>query len=109
MADTKTSAATKEILDAGAGAPESMEAAAEALPEGDPVEKAYKQQLTADTVKEEVAAKVKIVEESPRSAETPSGGALLAVKGISDPVAQGEAYAREKSARRWGYVPAEEK
>ncbi len=100
-------AAKKDILDAGAGVPASLDAAADALPEKDAVQKAYKQQAKADSVKEEVAAKVIIVKESPDAAETPSGGALLAVAGESDPIKQGERYSREKSARRWGYVPAE--
>lgn len=97
--------ATKEVLDAGAGVPPSLQDAAEALPERDTVQKAYKKQALAQSVKEEVAAKKVIVEESPDAAETPSGGALLAVAGISDPVKQGEQYSREKAMRRHGYIP----
>jgi hypothetical protein len=95
--------AKEDLIDAGAGAPPSMEDAAEALPEGDEVEKAYKEAMLADTTEEETKAKAKATEASPDAAETPSGGALLAVKDISDPEEQAEAYKREKSARRFGY------
>lgn len=104
-ANKKADDAVEDVLDAGAGFPDKD--LAEKLPEGDEVEKAYKDAMTADTVQEEVKAKVKAVDASPDAAETPSGGALKAVQGISDPVEQGEAYAREKAARRFGYVPAD--
>jgi hypothetical protein len=105
--DAQADEAIEDVLDAGAGVPPSMEDAAEDLPEKDEVQKAYKEGMLADTADEEVKAKVKAVDASPDAAETPSGGALKAVEGISDPVEQGEAYAREKSARRFGYVPAD--
>jgi hypothetical protein len=58
--------------------------------------------MQADTVAEEMAAKKIIVEESPDAAETPSGAALLAVAGESDPIEAGEKYARVKRAVRLG-------
>jgi hypothetical protein len=107
MATKKADDAKEELLNSGAGFPDKE--LAEQLPEGDEVEKAYKDAMTADTVAEEVHAKVKAVEASPDASDTPSGGALKAVEDIADPVEQGEAYAREKAARRHGYVPAEDK
>lgn len=97
-------AAVQEILDAGAGVPPSMEAAAEALPEGDEVEKATKEGMLAETGQDETQAKVKAVEASPDASETPSGHALKETAGISDNVERGEAYARAKAQKRWGYV-----
>jgi hypothetical protein len=109
QSDAQVEKAKENLLDAGAGSPPTMEAAAEALPEKDEVQKAHKDAMTADSTDEEVKAKVRVVKASPDAAETPSGGALIAVQGISDPVEQGEAYAREKSARRFGSVPADSK
>lgn len=106
--DAQVDDAVEEIVDAGAGAPPSMREAAEALPEGDEVEKATKDAMLADTVGEEVSSKVEVVEASPDAAETPSGGALKAVEGISDPIEQAEAYKREKSLRRFGHAPIED-
>lgn len=96
--------AKKGILDAGAGVPPVLDDAVEALPERDAVQKAYKAQMKADSVKEEVAAKKIIVQESPDAAETPSGAALLAAAGESDPIKQGEKYGRVKRAVRLGSV-----
>lgn len=105
MAESNTATAAKEkALDGGAGAPNAMRDAAEALPEKDAVQKAYKKQLTADDTSTETAAKVTIVKESPDADETPSGAALLAVAGESDPVKQGEKYSRVKRAVRLGSV-----
>src|SRR5688500_16655217 len=77
---------------------------AEDLPERDEVQKAYKEAMTADSMSAEVEAKVKAVDASPNAADTPSGGALKAVAGVSNDTERGERYAREKAARRWGYV-----
>ena len=102
-ASGKESAKAKEpVLDAGAGAPRAMRQAAEELPEKDAVQQAYKKQLTADDTQTEVDAKVTIVEESPDADDTPSGAALLAVQGESDPIKQGQEYARKKAAVRRG-------
>jgi len=109
VANTKAKEAVGDVLDDNAGAPPDMRDAAEALPEKDEVQKATKDAMLADSVSEEVKAKVKVVDASPDAAETPSGGALKAVAGISDPIEQGEAYAREKQARRFGTQPADEK
>jgi hypothetical protein len=99
---SNASAAKEKVLDAGAGAPNAMREAAEALPEKDNVQKAYKKQLLADTTEAETAAKVEIVKASPDADETPSGAALLAVAGESDPIKQGEDYQRKKAAVRRG-------
>lgn len=100
--------ATNAAIDAAAGAPAAQADAAEALPEKDEVQKQIKRGLTADDAQTEARAKAKVVDESPNAAETPSGGALKAVAGIKDDVERGEAYAREKQARRWVTVPAED-
>ena len=97
-----------EAIDAAAGAPPAEEQAAEELPEKDEVQKAIKESLTADDAQTEAEAKAKVVELSPGSEETPSGGALKATASIEDDVERGEQYAREKQARRWGTVPADE-
>ena len=52
-------------------------------------------------------AKATAVDASPNAAQTPSGAALKKVAGIADDTERGEKYLREKTARRWGYVPAE--
>lgn len=87
--------------------PRSMRRLARDLPERDSVQKAYKQQMLASDPQAEHKAKVKIVEASPDAEETPSGYALKKTAGISHDTERGEAYAREKSARRWGYAPVE--
>lgn len=97
-------AAVQQVTDAGAGVPDAYEEAAEALPEKDEVQKATKEAMLADTAKEEAEAKTKAVEASPDAADTPSGGALKATAHIADNRERGEAYAREKAMRRWGYV-----
>lgn len=93
--------------DLGDPNPDSMRAYADDLPEKDAVQKAYKRQLKATSAQDEAKAKVTIVEESPDAGETPSGYALKKVAGETDDTKRGERYAQEKSARRWGYVPAE--
>lgn len=99
--------ATNAAIDASAGAPAEMRAPAEALPEKDDVQKAIKEGMLATDAQTEAKAKAKVVDMSPDAADTPSGYALKKVAGIADDVKRGEAYAREKSAKRWGYVPAE--
>lgn len=102
--DNPDNGALQEVTDAGAGAPPSQEAAAEALPENDEVQKATKEAMLADTGTEEAQAKVKAVDASPNAAETPSGAALKETAGIADNKERGEEYARVKAAHRWGYV-----
>jgi hypothetical protein len=102
----ETRKAQNSAIDAAAGAPGPMRAAAEALPEKDEVQKAYKEAMLADDAQTEAKAKVKAVKASPNAAETPSGGALIKTAGIADDVKRGEEYARIKSAIRFGYVPA---
>ncbi len=83
--------------DISAGVPAEMDEAVERLPEKDPVQKAYKQQMEADTADQEIAAKKVIVQKSPDAPETPSGAALLSG-------AKGDDYARVKRAVRLGSV-----
>jgi hypothetical protein len=98
-----------ELMDTGAGAPPGLRAAAEALPERNPIEKAHKEAQLANDAQTEAKAKAKVVELSPDSPETPSGHALLKTAGISDDVKRAEEYGRIKTAVRHGYVPADEK
>ena len=99
--------ATNAAIDAGAGAPAAMREAAEDLPEGDPVKDAIKAAMLAEDAQTEAKEKAKVVDDSSTGAEdTPSGFALKAVTGISDDVKRGEEYARIKSAKRHGFVPA---
>ena len=104
QSDADADEAKADVVDAGAGVPHTLHEAAERLPERDAVQKAYKRQMLADDVQTEVDAKVTIVDESPDAAETPSGAALKAVQGESDPVKQGEEYDRVKRAVRLGSV-----
>jgi hypothetical protein len=87
---------------------EAIKQLAEKLPEKDEVQKAVKAGMLADDPKKEVAEKVKVVKASPDAEETPSGHALIKVAGISDDQKRGEEYTKHKTAKRWGYVPAEE-
>jgi hypothetical protein len=96
--------ALQQVTDAGAGVPDSMEAAAEDLPEQDEVQEATKDGMLAESAQDEAEAKVKAVDASPNAAETPSGAALKETAGIADNKERGEEYARVKSAHRWGYV-----
>lgn len=82
--------------------------AAAKLPEKDAVQKAYKDAMTTQDGQTEAKAKVKVVDESPNAAETPSGGALKKVAGIANDHDRGEAYAREKQARRWNTQPVDD-
>src|SRR5687767_12618329 len=109
VTDAKAKEATQDALDEGAGAPDAQMAEAEALPEKDDVQKGVKAAMLADTGKEEAEAKLKVVEASPDSIDTPSGYALSKVAHIADNVERGEEYTREKTAKRWGYVPVTEK
>lgn len=84
--------------------PEPLRTLAEDLPEKDEVQKATKAAMLADTPGQEAKEKVKAVKASPDAEDTPSGHAMAKVAGITDNVERGEAYAREKAARRWGYV-----
>lgn len=104
----QTGVTTKDVSEA-VGPPHSqrMRDLAEDLPEKDEVQVAYKDALTADDAHTEAKAKAKVVEASPNAADTPSGGALLKTKGIADDTKRGEAYAREKAARRHGYADEE--
>lgn len=94
--------------DLGTPTPEPLRDLAEDLPEKDEVQKATKAAMLADSGSQEAKEKVKAVKASPNAEETPSGHALMKTAGISDDQKRGEAYAREKTAKRWGYVPAEE-
>ena len=104
QSDAEAAAAKSDVLDAGAGVPDTLRDAAEALPEKDAVQKAYKQQMLATDTQTETNAKVTIVKESPDADQTPSGAALLAAAGESDPIKQGETYSRVKRAVRLGSV-----
>lgn len=112
MAENKQAAGAErtdvEVKDVGEPYPASMQALAEDLPEKDDVQKAYKAAFLADSAQKEAREKVKVVDASPNAAETPSGGALKKVAGIASDEKRGEAYLREKTALRHGYVPAEE-
>jgi hypothetical protein len=107
--EQETSEALEKVIDSGAGAPGPQRQAAEDLPDNDPVQQATKEAELATDAQAEAQAKARVVEESPYSGETPSGYALQKTAGVGNDVERGEAYAREKNARRWGYVPAEEK
>ena len=87
---------------------EMRERAEELLPDRTDVEKAYKEQLTTDDAQKEAKASLKISELSLDSPETPSGYGLKKAAGESNDTKRGEKYARAKTARRWGYVPADE-
>jgi hypothetical protein len=88
--------------------PRSLRVLAEDLPEKDDVQKAYKEAMTATDPQKEARAKVKAVDASRDADETPSGGALKKVAGVANDTERGEKYLREKTARRWGYVPVDE-
>lgn len=99
--------ALEAAIDSGAGAPPAQRDAAEALPEGDAVKDAVKASLLATDAQTEAKEKAKVVADSSTGAgDTPSGYALTQTAGIADDVERGEEYARIKTAKRWGYVPA---
>jgi hypothetical protein len=89
--------------DLGSTVPESFKDKAQDYPDGDPVLKATKKALTADSAQEEAKAKAEISKESPRASETPSGHALEEVASETNDTERGEKYARAKAARRWGH------
>jgi hypothetical protein len=97
-----------EMKDLGRPNPLSLRRLAEDLPEKDVVQKETKAAMLADSFQEEAKHKAKVVDESPNADETPSGFALKKVVGISSDEKRGEEYLRHKTARRWGYVPADE-
>lgn len=99
----------KGAADLGVPTPEPLRELAKDLPEKDEVQKATKAAMLADTTQAEVKEKVKAVKASPNAEETPSGAAMIKVAGISDDTKRGEEYAREKTAKRWGYAPVEDK
>jgi hypothetical protein len=99
----KKDEARQDVVEAGAGAPDGLREAAEALPEGDDVETAVKEGMTADSTGEEAKAKAEVVELSPDSADTPSGYALKETAGIGDPVERGEEYARSQDSQAVGH------
>lgn len=116
MAEQQKKPETPEQVSAPAGGdapeivgptPSAMQVLAEDLPENDEVQKAVKAGMLADSSQEEAKQKVKVVDASPNAHETPSGAALKKVAGISDDEKRGEEYLREKTARRWGYVPVD--
>lgn len=97
-----------KIADAGTPMPESMRNLAKDLPENDPVQKAYKAAMLADSAQQEAREKAKIVDASPNAGDTPSGHAIKKVAGVSNDAERGEKYLQEKTARRWGHVPVDE-
>lgn len=99
----------QKLADVGKPYGPSMRSLAEDLPEKDEVQEAYKAGFLADSAQAEAKEKVKAVDASPNADATPSGHALKETAGVSHDTKRGEAYARAKGARRWGYVPAEEK
>lgn len=101
---SKSDDAVEEVLDAGAGVPDSYLEAAEALPEKDEVQKEVKAGMLAETGQEEAKHKAAVVDASPNAADTPSGYALKETAGIKDNVERGNEYARVKSSVRWGYI-----
>lgn len=98
----------RQIADVGQPYTDEIRNLAKDLPERDAVEKAYKNAFLAESAQEEAKHKVTAVEESRDAGETPSGHALKKVAGVSNDTERGEQYLRHKTARRWGYVPAEE-
>ena len=96
------------LANLGPEMPAPMRELAKKLPEKDEVQVAYKEQMLAMDMQDAAKEKVKIVDASPDAADTPSGHALKKVSGIAHDADRGEAYARHKTAKRWGYVPADE-
>jgi hypothetical protein len=97
-----------KLANVGVPTPRSLRILAEDLPEKDTVQKATKAAMLADTAQQEAKEKAKAVDASPNAADTPSGGALKKVTGVANDTERGEKYLREKTARRWGYVPVDE-
>lgn len=97
-----------KIADVGKPTPESLRDLAKDLPENDPVQKAYKAAMLADSAQQEAREKVKIVDASPNAGDTPSGHAIKKAAGVSNDAERGEKYLQEKTARRWGHIPVDE-
>lgn len=98
----------QKTADVGPPTPFSLRELAKDLPERDAVEKAVKQGMLADSAQAEARAKAKVVDESRDAGDTPSGHALKKVTGVGNDTDRGERYLREKTAKRWGYVPVED-
>lgn len=98
----------RQAADVGVPTPHSLRELAKGLPDHDEVEKAYKEAMLADSAQQEAKAKAKAVDASRDAGDTPSGGALKKVTGVANDAERGEKYMREKTARRWGYVPVED-
>lgn len=96
---------TENSADVGRPYPDPVRDLAADHPEGDPVLKAYKDGFLADSTQQEARAKARVVDESPRAHQTPSGTAVKQVAGIGNDAERGEAYARERGKVRWGYQP----
>lgn len=110
MAETK-SPTKAQLGDLGKPNPSSYDELAEdVVPLKDDEQRAYKDQLQADSGQAEAKAKVKRVESdaSPDAEYTPSGAALKAVAGVSNDVERGEKYADVKASVRHGLVSPEE-
>jgi hypothetical protein len=112
MADVKLAENVEQqdvqVADVGTPNPPSLRVLADDLPEKDEVQKAVKAGMLADSAQQEAREKAKVVDASPNADETPSGYALKKVTGIAHDTKRGEEYLRHKTARRWGYVPADE-
>jgi hypothetical protein len=91
----------------GPANPAEVRRLAEALPEKDAVQKAYKDALTTEDPQAEARAYLKVAEESPDAMGTPSGYALKASAGESNDTARGEKYERAKQEKRWGWAPVD--
>jgi hypothetical protein len=98
----------ESLADLGPESPASMRELAEDLPEKDEVQVATKEQILALDMQEAAQKKVEVVEASPNAADTPSGHALIETADIAHDGDRGEAYARAKAEKRWGWSPPEE-
>lgn len=98
----------QKVADVGTPNPPVLRALAEDLPEKDDVQKAVKAGMLAESAQEEAQEKAKVVDASPNADDTPSGYALKKVTGVSNDTKRGEQYTLHKTARRWGYVPADQ-
>lgn len=93
----------EQLADVGIPNPQAIRDLAKNLPEKDRVQKATKAGMLADTAQDEAKAKAQVVDASPNADQTPSGTALKKVTGIANDTERGEAYQRERAAKRWGY------
>lgn len=106
--ETSEKDAHAALADLGPEMPPALRELAKDLPERDEVQRAYKAQMLADDMQDAAKEKVKVVKASPDAIDTPSGYALTKAAGIAHDADRGEAYARHKSAKRWGYVPVDD-